>query len=51
MALAITTDYAAEAQSFQARGRIDGSLFRALNPPASSRQPISTGIITWTPAN
>jgi hypothetical protein len=51
MALAITLDYAAEAQSFQARGRIDGNLFRALNPPASSRQPITTGIITWTPAN
>jgi hypothetical protein len=51
MALAIALDYAPEAQAFQARGRIDERLFRALNPPPSSRQPISTGIITWTPAN
>lgn len=51
MALAIALEHAPEAQGFESTGRIDRSLLRALNPPASSRQPISTGIITWTPAN
>jgi hypothetical protein len=51
MALAIALEHAPEAQAFESTGRIDGRLFRALNPPASSRQPFSTGTITWTPAN
>jgi hypothetical protein len=51
IALAIALEHAAEAQGFQARGRINKRLLRTLNAPASSRQPISTGIITWTPAN
>lgn len=51
IALAITLDHAAEAQAFQAGGRINTRRLRELNAPASSRQPISTGVITWTPAN
>jgi hypothetical protein len=51
MALAITLEHAAEAQGFQATGSIDRRLLRELNAPASRRQPITTGIITWTPAN
>jgi hypothetical protein len=51
IALAIALAHAPEAQAFESAGRIDRRLFRALNPHASSRQPISTGIITWTPAN
>jgi hypothetical protein len=51
MALAIALEHAPEAQAFESTGRIDGRLFRALNPPVSSRQPITTGTITWTPAN
>lgn len=51
MALAIALEHAPEAQAFKSSGRVDRRLFRALNPPVSSRQPFSTGIITWTPAN
>jgi hypothetical protein len=51
MALAITLDYAAEARGFQATGSIDRRLLRELNAPASRRQPITTGSITWMPAN
>jgi hypothetical protein len=51
MALAIALEHAPEAQGFESTGRMNRSLFRALNPPASSRRPFSTDIITWTPAN
>jgi hypothetical protein len=51
IALAITLDHAAEARAFQARGRINNRLLRELNALVSSRQPISTGATTWTPAN
>jgi hypothetical protein len=51
IALAIALEHAPEAQAFESTGRIDRRLFRALNPPVSSRQPITTGNITWTPAN
>lgn len=52
IALAIALEYAPEAQAFKgSTGQFDGRLFRALNRPASSRRPISTGTITWTPAN
>ena len=52
MALAIALEYAPEAQAFKSSsGGINKRLFRALNPPAASGQPFSTGTITWTPAN
>jgi len=51
IALAIALAHAPEAQAFESTGQIDRSLFRALNAPVSSRQPISTGTITWPPAN
>jgi hypothetical protein len=51
LSLAIALEHAAEARGFQATGHIDRRLFRALNRPASTRKPITTGIITWTPAN
>jgi hypothetical protein len=50
ISLAIALEHAPEARAHQS-GRINSRLFRALNPPPSSRQPISTGLITWTPAN
>jgi hypothetical protein len=46
-----TLEHAAEAQGFQATGHINRRLLRQLNAPASRRQPITTGTITWTPAN
>jgi hypothetical protein len=51
MALAIGLEHAREAQAFTGAGQINRRLFRELNRPASSRQPFSTGAITWTPAN
>jgi hypothetical protein len=51
IALAIALDQAAEARAFQAQGRISGSLFRSLNAPPRTGEPICTGAITWTPAN
>ena len=52
MALAIALEHARDAQAFKgSTGQFDGRLFQALNRPASSRRPISTGTITWTPAN
>ena len=52
MALAIALEYAPEAQAFKSSsGGINKRLFRALNAPAASGQPFSTGTITWTPAN
>ena len=51
IALAIALEYAPEAQAFKSTGGINKRLFRVLNPPAASRQPFSTGTITWTPAN
>ena len=51
MSLAIALEHAPEAQGFESRGRIDRRLLRALNPSVSSRKPISTGTITWTPAS
>jgi len=52
MALAIALEHAPEAQAFKSStGGINRRLLRELNRPASSRQPFSTGIITWTPAN
>jgi phage terminase large subunit-like protein len=51
IALAIALDHAAEARAFQARGRISPSLFRRLNAPPRTGEPICTGAITWTPAN
>jgi hypothetical protein len=51
ISLAIALAHAAEAQGFQATGHINQRLLRQLNAPASRRQPITTGAITWTPAN
>ena len=52
MALAIALEHAQEAQAFKgSTGGIHKRLLRELNRPASSRQPFSTGIVTWTPAN
>jgi len=51
LSLAIALAHAAEAQGFQATGHINGRLLRQLNAPASNRQPIRTGAITWMPAN
>ena len=48
MSLAIALDFAAEAQGFQAEGRIMRDLFREANPPVMVPANIPGASLPWT---